>query len=42
MKLIDPIDIKNQVKNGELRFYIEDGYIYCTDTSATVIVGKIK
>lgn len=42
MKLIDPIDIKNQVKNGELRFYIEDGYVYCADNSCTVIVGEIN
>ena len=42
MKLIDPIDIKKQVKNGELHFYVEDGHIYFTDVSCTVIVGETK
>lgn len=40
MKLIDPIDIKKQVKEGHLTFFVEKGRIYCKEPTCTVEVGK--
>lgn len=40
MKLIDPIDIKKQVKEGHLTFFVEKGRIYCKEPTCTVEVGR--
>lgn len=40
MKLIDPIAIKKQVKEGHLTFFVEKGRIYCKEPTCTVEVGK--
>lgn len=37
---IDPIDIKKQVSEGKLKFWVKDGMVYCSDNTCTVIVGR--
>ena len=32
MLIVDPVDILINVKDGILKFYIENGYIYCEST----------
>lgn len=39
---IDIIDIKKEVKEGKLRFYIKESNIYCSnDMNETVKVGEL-
>lgn len=40
--MIDPVDIKQAVKSGQLRAYVKDGIIYISDTQTgdTVEIGK--
>ena len=42
MLIVDPVDILINVKDGILKFYIENGYIYCesTKTKERVVVGN--
>ena len=41
MRDIDPIEIKQQVSDGRLTFYVKDGVIYCSHTNCTVKVGEV-
>lgn len=43
-KVEDIINILNSVKKGTLRFYEENGYIYCENvkTEERVVVGNVK
>lgn len=42
MRLIDPVDIKQAVKSGQLKAFVKDGTIYISDTQTgdTVEIGK--
>lgn len=43
-KRIDPADIRKEVKEGKLEFWVENGSIYCkelTDIGERFIVGKV-
>ena len=45
MKIVeDVINILTKVRDGILKFYIENGYIYCenTKTEERVVVGEVK
>lgn len=44
MLKVDPVDILINVKDGILKFYTENGYIYCESTKSKerVVVGNAK
>ena len=42
--MLDIVDLKSRVKNKEIEFYIQNGFIYCKNiqTEESVIVGEYQ
>ena len=43
-KIIDPVDVKVAVKNGQLKSFVKNNIIYLQDVDSgdTVMIGKIE